>query len=123
MSSVLRIGAEDLERIDRIAGQVSNDDAEWLRARLLDRRDRAALVRAQRDRLIVVALDRLSALPPTVAAKRLGVLLEERARAFDAPAAAGSMAALADQILQLNGYATLGWRAIHGIAAGKKATG
>lgn len=115
------MGKIDAERLARISGQLDPQDAEWLAEQLLDRREQAARRRAERDRLIVTALDRLDALPPTVAARRLALLLDNRARAFDGPSPApGSMEETADQILQLNGYATLQWRAIHGIGVAKK---
>ena len=96
-----------------------DDAANWLAMKLGSQPELRALRRAERDRVICQALRFLAVLPPTQAAERLSRMLDERLRNFgEVTCRPGTLAALADQIIRLNGFAPLTGRRIHAIATG-----
>ncbi|MFT2093112.1 hypothetical protein ACMS1Z_00285 [Acidiphilium multivorum] len=97
-----------------------DDAAGWLAMKLGAQPEIRALRRAQRDDVIRQAVELLAPMPITAAAERLARELEHRLRPSDAqPPAPGTLAALADRIIQLNGFAPLTGRRINSICKQK----
>lgn len=116
MSATTKLAPADLKRLERIAGQCEEADAEWLRNLLLDRRQAAVLRLAQRDDLVREAIDKLDGLPPTRAADMLAKSIDLAIAAPDASrAVAGTLADFAFRIAELSNWRSLGARRIYQI--------
>ena len=121
MSAIL--SPDDAQRMQAVLAAVESTlgrgEAEWLAMRLRGQAEIRASLRVERDRVICQALRLLAVLPPTQAAERLSRMLDERLRNFgEVTCRPGTLAALADQIIRLNGFAPLTGRRIHAIATG-----
>ena len=109
--------AEILATVEQAHGE---EAASWLAMKLGAQPELRALRRAERDDVIRQAVDLLSPMPLTNAAERLARELEDRLRpADDQPPAPGTLAELADRIIQLNGFAPLTGRRINSICKQK----
>ncbi len=102
-------------------GREHGDDASaWLAMQLGAQPELRALRRAERDDVIRQAIDLLAPMPLTTAAERLARALEDRLRpADDRAPVPGTLAALADRIVALNGFAPLTGRRINSICKQK----
>ncbi len=129
MSAIL--SPDDEQRMRAILASVEAahgpDEAAWLAMKLGQQPALRAARIERRDALVRQAIGRLGSVAATTAAKMLAKAIDRRMEMarpaivrnnFQAPSNRASADALVDQIIELNGWKSLGWRQIHNIASG-----